>query len=196
MNKSLWLSSTKQILIGVKLYYICSIIATIFGLSFLSLVPVIGPIGKMAAGASVVGAFAFMYGVKAFKEAVDPADLPSVSKLYTSLILVICAIFIDVIPVIGWIVTPIVNLVAFIFMLLAYKGLKGSESFPSPAKEGAQKLFIAMIIACVSAVVSIIPVIGSIIAAVIDIVVLIFVLGGWSLIAAEQTAAEPKVITE
>ncbi len=192
MDKNLWKSSTSNILTSVKIYYICSIIAAIFGVSMLSMVPVIGPLGKMAAGASVVGAFAFMYSVKAFKAAVDPADLPAVSKLHTSLILLICAIFINIIPVIGWIIAPIVNLVSFIFMLLAYKALKNSTTLPSPAKEGAGKLFTAMILACVSAVISIIPVIGSIIAAIISIVVFIFVLSGWKLFAAEQGVAAPK----
>ncbi|MFI3279720.1 MAG: hypothetical protein SNG49_00580 [Rikenellaceae bacterium] len=185
MDRKLWLSSTKSILIGVKLYYICNLVAAVLGLSFLSLVPVIGPLGKMAAGASVVGAFAFLYGIKEFKDAVHPADLPSVNKLHTSITLIICGIFIKIIPVIGWIITPIIYFIASTFMLLAYRGLKNSTTMGYSAKNGAAKLYTAMILSCVAAIFSIIPLVGGVIAALLDIGVLVLVLGGWKLIAEE-----------
>lgn len=188
MNKDLWKSSTSNILVGVKLYYICSIVATAFSISFMSLLPVIGPLGKMAAGASVVGAFMFMFGLRDFKDAVNPEDFPHVKKLHTSLLLIVISIFLDLIPVIGFVVGPLVSLTAFIFMLLGYVKLKGSNTFPTLAKDGAKKLFIAMIIACVSSLLGIIPFAGGIIATILDIVVLVFVLQGWNLIAADQQA--------
>lgn len=182
MNRELWLSSMKNIMLGVKLYYICGLIAAVFSFSFLSFVPVIGPIGKMAAGASVVGAFAFMYGAKDLKLAVAADDAKNVAKLHTALILIVCGIFIDIIPFIGWIIAPLVNLVGFIFMLLSYSALKKSTTFPEEAKKGAAKLYIAMIIACISAIISIIPVVGSVISAGLDVAVLILTLGGWKII--------------
>ncbi len=183
MDKSLWKSSTKTILTGAKLYLICNLIAAIFDLVP---IPVIDSLGSMAEGASVVGLFIFMFGIRAFKGVVDSTDLPNVQKINIALTLNICAIFLDFIPIAGGFIAGGVNIVAFIFMLLGFSGLKNSVTMPTKAKKGASKLFLGAIIAIVSSVFGFIPLMGDPIAAILNVVVLVLYISGWKLFAEEQ----------
>ena len=84
------------------------------------------------------------------------------------------------IPAAGGILKGIDLIVAFIFMLLAYSGLKKSETFAG--KDGAKLLFTAMILGAVGALLRIIPLIG-IIGSILLIIEFILTILGWKKIA-------------
>lgn len=146
-------------------------------------------LGIVAAVAIIYGYWKFFTGLKDFKEQVNPADAPYIQKISTCTIIMMVATVLAVIPVVG-LLGGIANLVAWIILLLAYNSLKKSVTFPATAREGASKLFLAMILDIVGAVVGIIPLIGGITNAILAIIAFIFVLQGWKAIfLSEEPAA-------
>lgn len=145
-------------------------------------------LGIVAAVAIIYGYWKFFTGLKDFKNQVNPADAPYIQKISTCTIIMMVATVLAVIPVVG-LLGGIANLVAWIILLLAYNSLKKSATFPATARQGASKLFLAMILDIVGIVIGIIPVIGGITKAILAIIAFIFVLQGWKAISLSEEPA-------
>ena len=126
----------------------------------------------------------FFSNLKPWQALLAGNDSKAVGRIYTATILQIVAIVLGFIPFIG-LIGSILNLVAWIMLLLAYSDLKKSSTFP--ASEGAGKIFTAMILNLVAAIICWIPVIN-LIGTILCIVALIMTLNGWKLIAGSNQA--------
>lgn len=127
----------------------------------------------------IVGYVWYMQGVKVFatiQNSVSDADF--VGKIRIGILLGLIATGVTFIPFLGW-AASILNIIAFIFMLLGFSGLKKSTTFPAKGVQGASSLYIAMILTLVGIVVGIIPVVGGFIEMVLDIVAFFMILNGW-----------------
>jgi hypothetical protein len=136
---------------------------------------------NMAVVAIIVGYFLFLQGLKGFSGILNPQDGAQVKKIRNGVILGIIAAAIDFIPLIG-IVSGIVNLIAFIIMLLAYSALKNSATFPPQARRGAGTLFTSQILIAIGVVLGWIPLIGGFFEFILSGIAYILVLVGWSTI--------------
>ena len=199
INIRLWKSSTKNIYIGVLLYYLCDILVDILGLvnSANSLASFMGGGSSngsgdifeyIVKGAVFVGAVLIFVGLGKFKNAVDKADKANVNKLYNALILLFIGSIVDFIPLLGWI-AGIMNIIAMILMLTSFSILKKSQTFPTLAKKGASQLHTAMVLSIIAIVVGWIPLIG-VIALVFSIIALIFIISGWNNINSQENINE------
>ena len=199
INIRLWKSSTKNIYIGVLLYYLCDILVDILGLvnSANSLASFMGGGSSngsgdifeyIVKGAVFVGAVLIFVGLGKFKNAVDKADKANVNKLYNALILLFIGSIVDFIPLLGWI-AGIMNIIAMILMLTSFSILKKSQTFPTLAKKGASQLHTAMVLSIIAIVVGWIPLIG-VIAIVFSIIALIFIISGWNNINSQENINE------
>lgn len=209
MEKSVpnWTQVTKNIYTGVLLYQIANVLYAIISpikgaaktagaaMSFMST----GTIASSGPGfwgilmyillaAIIVGYFLFLKGLGEWAPMLSPGDAKAVKQVRTGVILGLVATVIAFIPVIGWF-RGIINIIAFIMMLLGYNALKNSSTFPPEAAKGASSLFIAMILSLVGAVIGFIPLIGGFIEMVLDIVAFFMILSGWGKI---KNTPEPK----
>lgn len=185
-----WKSTTKQIYTGVMLYSICGMVAGLVGVLAFFLGGFWGVLSIVVTLAIIVGYILYFLGLRNFKNVVKAPDAPVVNKLYTAVILIIIGYVLGFIPVAGSIIAGILNLIAFIMMLVAYNKLKKSETFPELARKGASMLFSAMILALIAVVLGIIPLVGTIIAAILNIISFILVLLGWKKVADADMPAE------
>lgn len=144
----------------------------------------LGWIGDICDIAVVAGFMGMFIRLKDLAENSNAEDAAAIKKLQFGALLHIVGIGVRMIPAIGWIVGPIVLIVAFVFMLLGYMALKKSESFPYKNAMGLP--FIAAIIGVVAAVFKIIPVVGTTIGNILLIAVFILLLLGW-----KKTTAAP-----
>lgn len=199
MSNLSWSTVTGNLYKGILIQVCCNIAAVIFGWIasandaaglFSMEAPSWGfwDFMELAANVGAIYGFWFFFSnLNPWKALANENDAKSIGSIYTATILQIAAIIVGFIPFLG-IVGTILNIVAWILLLMAYNNLKVSTTFPATAKDGANKLFLAMIIALVGAVLSIIPIIG-IIGAIMAIVAFIMNLMGWSLIAKSE---QPK----
>ncbi|KWW30197.1 MAG: Uncharacterized protein AUK63_1058 [bacterium P3] len=194
MENCTWKSTTKQIYTGVMLYSLCGIVSGLVAIlaflsgGFWSVLSVILSI------AIIVGYVLYFIGLRNFKNVVMEPDAPVVNKLYTAVILVIIGYIVGFIPVAGGIIQAILNIIAFIMMMVAYNKLRKSTTFPGLARKGASMLFTAMILSLIGAVISIIPLVGTIIAAILNIISFIMVLLGWKKIADDDLASSTPAV--
>lgn len=172
-----WNRTTEAIYKNVLLYTIAGICAAVFGM-----IPLMGWLAKVFNILVVAGYTAFYLRIKDLSLLTDPNDAAAMKKLTTGVLLYILGIIIAEVKLIGWIVSPILLIIAFIFMMIAYSQLKKSETFPN--RDGFKLIFVAMILGIVAGVFALIPLAGAIIAGIISIVVLILVLCGWKKVAA------------
>ncbi len=131
--------------------------------------------------ANIIGLVLFIQGLGEFMPLLANQDTNSVGKIRTAAILNIVGAILAVIPVIS-LAGVVLNIIAFILMIMAYSALKSSPSFPTKAREGADKLFNAMILNIIAAVCVIIPVIGWIAAFVLRIIAIVFTIKGWAMV--------------
>lgn len=187
------LKTTKSIYNGVLLYSLCgiakSIVDPIAAVSSAASMFTgsasgggMGVISILLSLAIIAGYALFFLGLNHFRTVVNTNDAPAVQKLYVATILSIVAYVLGCIPLMGLIV-KIVSLVAFIMMLLGFSALKKSATFPADARNGASKLFIAMILSVVGIILGWIPLIGGIFAAIFNIIGFVLTILGWKKIA-------------
>ncbi|NDW19493.1 hypothetical protein D0T53_11310 [Dysgonomonas sp. 216] len=194
-----WQETTKQIYQGVLLYTLANLLYSIFD-SINSLVSGASNLMSFAESGTVdtgigfldvicwiflagliYGYYLFLKGLDKFKPMLSVADAEAVGKIRLAVILAIVAAVVDFIPFLGWVGT-IINIVSFIMMMIGYSALKNSPTFPNKARNGASKLFTAMILMIVAAVFGFIPFIGWVFALVLDIIVFFMILSGWATI--------------
>lgn len=137
----------------------------------------LGWIGDICDVVVVAGFMGFLLRINDLAEKSSAEDASALNKLKLGALLYIVGIGVRMIPAIGWILGPIVLIVAFVFMLLGYMALKKSASFPF--KDAMGLPFIAAIIGIVAAVFKIIPVVGTTIGNILLIAVFILLLLGW-----------------
>ncbi len=195
-NNSTWASVTANLYKGVLIQVWCNIAVAVF--AFIGALSAVGDMangdlfGAVAWGfwdymelaaslGAIYGFWVFFSNINPWKEIVNPADAKAIGSIYTATLLQIIAIVLAFIPFVG-IVGVILSLVAWILLLLAYSNLKNSTTFPTAAREGAGKIFTAMILNLVGAVIAWIPFVG-IIGSILSIVALVMTLNGWKLIS-------------
>lgn len=130
---------------------------------------------------SIVAIIAFIIYLKALGKAGSSSDMNvsgGISKLKTAIILGLIGVIITIIPLIGWIVGPILAIIAFIFEYMAYGMFKNAETLGNEGRAGAGKLQLSMILLIVGAIVGLIPLIG-VVGGLIDLFALILVFNGW-----------------
>lgn len=204
LNSS-WKQTTADLYKAVMIYTFAAIAATIFNY--------IGSIGNAASAlasfaegnfsgggfgfwdaleiiatvALVYGYWLFIKSLDIFKGLVNPADAPRIGSIRTATILSIVGAIVACIPMIGF-VGGIVNLIAWILLLLAYSNLKNSMTLPEGARRGMSKLFTAMILGIIGWVIGLIPLVGGILETILEIVAFFIVLSGWKCVS---TSEEP-----
>lgn len=139
----------------------------------------IGIIGIILAIAIIVGFILFIKGLGDFRSILSPADSSSISKIRTAAILILIGSILVYFPFIRWI-GNILNIIAFILMIVGYAALRKSGTFPRQARQGANQLFIAMIIGIVGNALGFIPAFGVVITMAANIVVYIMMIIGWN----------------
>lgn len=135
--------------------------------------------------AILYGYYLFLTSLKSFKGLVNTADAPKIQSISTSTILMIVGAVLSVIPLLGW-VGGIVNLIAWILLLLAYNFLKSSQTFPAIARNGMSKLFLAMILDIVGWILDFIPIVGDALEAILSIIAFFLILKGWKCVAESE----------
>lgn len=130
---------------------------------------------------SIVAIVALIIYLMALGKAGSSSDMNvsgGISKLKTAIILAFIGVIIVFIPLIGWIVGPILAIIAFIFEYMAYGMFKKAEVLGEEGRTGAGKLQLSMILLIVGAIVGIIPLIG-VIGSLINLFALVLVFYGW-----------------
>lgn len=208
-NNSAWSLTTKGLYNAVIIQTICGAAAV--------LIPAILKIQLMSAdsisdykaledGASVwgilvliagigflVGFILFFINIAKFKTLVNANDAPAVGNIHTAMILTI----VNAVLIIPGVYIPflriiilIIIIIALVLLLMGYNALKNSTTFPDIAREGANKIFTAIIISFVAKFVSrllsnLVPILG-LIEYLAVIYALIMQLQGWALIAKSE----------
>ncbi|MDR1338455.1 MAG: hypothetical protein LBK58_00090 [Prevotellaceae bacterium] len=195
--KALWNRTTKSVFTGVLVYSIAGIVHTVLGpiadladgFSFMAMMggvdsssmDGVSNMDNLAIVAIIVGYFLFLQGLKGFSGILNSQDGAQVKKIRNGVILGIVAAGLDFIPLMG-IVSGIVNIIAFIIMLMAYSALKNSATFPPQARRGAGTLFTSQILIIIGVVLGWIPLIGGLFEFILSGIAYILVLVGWSTI--------------
>lgn len=196
-----WKTVTGNLYKGVLIQVWCNIAAAIF--AFIAAISAVGDLasgdlfGAVAWGfwdwmelAASIGAlygfWVFFSNINPWKALVANEDAKAVGNIYTATMLQMIAIVLAFIPFVG-IVGVILDIVAWFMLLLAYSSLKNSATFPAGAKQGASKIFTAMILNLIALVIGWIPLIG-IIGSILSIIALFMTLSGWKCIANSEQA--------
>ncbi len=208
-NNSAWSLTTKGLYNAVLIQTICgaatALISAIISIQLMS-ADSLSDLAALADGASVwgilgiivgigslVGFILFFMNIAKFKTLVNANDAPAVGNIHTAMILTIVNAVLSIlgvfIPFLG-IITLIIAIIALVFQLMAYNALKNSTTFPDIAREGANKIFTAMIISLVAGFISglfsvLVPILG-LIAYLAVIYAWIMQLQGWALIAKSE----------
>lgn len=192
LTNSAWKNATSKIFLGVLLFSLSGIaggiLAAILGLILKSLT-LVGIIVLIAGIASILGYVLYVLGLGNFKSILAGEDAAAVSKVWLAAILALASSVITVLaillPGIG-IIGTIAAIAAYVLNLLGFMALKNSQTFPTQAKAGASKLFIAYILYLVGAISAFI--LPSFISGLINLVALVMILIGWASI--KNTNAE------
>lgn len=192
-NRNAWTAVTKQMYYGVLIYSLCGVVANVVSpiisiSSGVSMLSGNGGGGGVAFNAIIslaiiAGYVMFFLGLKDFRNVVNLQDKDAVQKLFTATIISIAGYVLGLIPLAGWILKGICVIVSCIMMLLGYSALRNSQTFPTIAREGASKLYTAMILSIIGAVIGLIPVVGGFIGGILDIIAFIMIIIGWKKIA-------------
>ena len=201
-----WKQTTANLYKAVLIYTVAGIASSVFSfiLAITATASVIAALssGEVSTGglglwsllniaatvAIVYGYWLFIKSLDLFKGMVAPLDAPRIGSIRTATILSLVGVVLACIPLIG-IVGGIINLVAWIMLLIAYSNLKDSAPFPEGARKGASKIFVAMILGVIGWVVGWIPIVGSVIALILSIVAFFMILTGWKCIADSEAPA-------
>ena len=190
----MWKTITGNLYKGVQIQIWCNIAAAVFAL--IGVLTIAGDIasgdlfgalvwdtwdtlGLIANLGAIYGFWVFFSNLKPWQAIVAQEDAKAVGNIYTATLLQMIAIVLTYIPFVG-LVAGILNIIAWVMLLIAYSNLKNSATFP--AKEGAGKIFTAMILSVVGAIIAWIPIIG-LIGSFLAIVALVMTLNGWKAIA-------------
>lgn len=202
-----WKQTTSDLYKAVKIYTFAAIAAAIFGFiatigSAASAIASLAGSGSgggfgvwnileiLATVALIYGYWLFIKTLDIFKKQVNPTDAPRIGSIRTATILSIVGAIVACIPLLG-LVGGILNLVAWIMLLIAYANLKNSVTFPEGARRGMSKLFTAMILGIIGWVIGLIPLAGDIIEMILEIVAFVIVLLGWKNVSeSEEPAAQ------
>ncbi len=203
-----WKQTTGDLYKAVKIYTFAAIAAAIFGFiaSIGSAASTLASLseGNLSGGgfgfwdaleilatvAVIYGYWLFIKSLDIFKQQVNPADAPRIGSIRTATILSIVAAIVACIPLLGF-VGGILNLIAWIMLLIAYANLKNSVTFPEGARRGMSKLFTAMILGIIGWVIGLIPLVGSVIETILEIIAFVIVLLGWKSVSeSEEPAAK------
>ncbi|MDR2125233.1 MAG: hypothetical protein LBP63_00195 [Prevotellaceae bacterium] len=195
-----WLEITKTIFLGVLLYSIANVLYAIIGpinslASFGSSIANAvgrggGSIGGIAAFFNILtyllligivgGYVLFVLGLTNFSKILEAPDGKSVESVRNGAIVMLAG---AIIKVLIWsLLGSIVYIVGFILMTLGYSNLKNSQTFPQEARNGASKLFTAMLLSLAGAILGFIPLAGGFINAVLSIIAFFLILSGWATI--------------
>ena len=198
-NVQTWSEKTGMIFKGVLIYSIANVAHGIFepinnimnkvnmfssfaggsssggGIGFLDIVCYVALAGI------IVGYYFFLKGLGEFRPLLADQDGNAIGRIRLGVILGLVATAVDFIPLLGWVET-ILNIIAFIMMLMGYSALKSSKTFPQTAAKGASRLFMAMILLLVGTVLGFIPLVGGFIDMVFVIIAFFMTLSGWSAI--------------
>jgi hypothetical protein len=216
MDTQKWSISTKTIFNGVLLFSIAGVLYPIFNFvdglvnvklyTAIKLAKAFGasvPFNERITGLAIVcwillaaiifGYYLYLKGLTDFEKVVEPADAENVKKVKTATILVLVGMgIIFLFGVLGWrmagFIGGILNIVAYVFMLLGFSGLKSSSTFPEMARSGANMLFVSMILLLCAVVLGWIPFVGGILNIIVSVVAFIMVFMGWSKIKNAVTA--------
>lgn len=190
----MWKTITGNLYKGVQIQIWCNIAAAVFAL--IGVLTIAGDIasgdlfgalvwdtwdtlGLIANLGAIYGFWVFFSNLKPWQAIVAQEDAKAVGNIYTATLLQMIAIVLTYIPFVG-LIAGILNIIAWVMLLIAYSNLKNSATFP--AKEGAGKIFTAMILSVVGAIIAWIPIIG-LIGSFLAIVALVMTLNGWKAIA-------------
>lgn len=119
-------------------------------------------------------------------------DSEKVSTIRTAYILLVIALIVDFVPTIGWLVSFVLMVIAYVKMLSAYRGLKKSATFPPEARQGASTLFACTIWTLVGYVLGCIPLFGSVIEGIITLIVFFTILSAWGRIKNSAPELTPE----
>ena len=190
----MWKTITGNLYKGVQIQIWCNIAAAVFALiGVLTIASDIASgdlfgalvwdtwdtLGLIANLGAIYGFWVFFSNLKPWQAIVAQEDAKAVGNIYTATLLQMIAIVLTYIPFVN-LVAGILNIIAWVMLLIAYSNLKNSATFP--AKEGAGKIFTAMILSVVGAIIAWIPLIGFI-GSFLAIVALVMTLNGWKAIA-------------
>lgn len=142
----------------------------------------------LATAAIVYGYWLFITSLDIFKGQVHTTDAPRIGFIRMATILSVIGVVVALIPFAGF-VGGILNLIAWIMLLVAYSNLKNSVTFPEGARRGASKLFMAMVIGIIGWVIGLIPLVGDAIETVLEIIAFFIVLSGWKSISESEEPA-------
>lgn len=197
---STWSQTTKQIYNGVLIYSLCGVAKSIVD----PIVNATSAMSMLTGGSSssfnfgtvlsiaiIFGYVYFFLGLKKFRTVVDAADESAVKKVYLAVLLNIIAYVVALIPLMG-IIGKIISIVAFIYMMIGFAGMKNSSTFPVKARKGASNLFVAMILSIVGTVLGWLPLIGGVIGAIPNIISFILIIVGWKKISKAEEISYNK----
>ncbi|MDR0421260.1 MAG: hypothetical protein LBH30_07435 [Prevotellaceae bacterium] len=198
MNRNSWFEITKKIFLGVLLYSVANVLYTIvdpisslasFGSNVDSL------LNGGSSGLSGIAAFfniltyvllagiligyaLFLLGLTNFSKLLEGSDRNAAESVRNGALVMIIGAIVDFF--ISGFIGIILYIVGFILMLLGYSKLKSSPTFPEKARNGASKLFTAMLLSLVGAILWLIPIVGGFINAILGIIAFFFILSGWA----------------
>lgn len=145
----------------------------------------------------IVGYYLFFRSLTRFARLQpNQQDGEHVSTVRTAYILLLVALIVDFVPMIGWLASFVLMVIAYVKMLSGYRGLKKSYTFPSEARQGAATLYSCTIWTLVGYVLGCIPLFGSIIEGIITLVVFFTILSAWGRIkdgAPNMTLEEEEI---
>ena len=198
-NVQMWSEKTKAIFSGVLIYSVAKVVYAIFD-PINNLSSAAGAMSSLLGGGSnsssigfldilcylalagiIGGYYLFLKGLGEFRALLAPADSLAINRIRNGIIIGLVATAVDFIPLLGW-VEGILNIIAFVLMLLGYSALKKSTTFPSEATKGAARLYMSMILALIGAILGFIPLAGGFIEMVFVIIVFFMTLSGWNMI--------------
>ncbi len=204
-----WSKVTKALWLSIWIYVLCGILSTFCGWidslqnvgdllsSDFDLTPSTAGVFEIILDLLVIAGYVIFYhsisnfvGVQK-----DDIDAKHVGDIKTAYILILIGAGCGLIPVIGWIAALVLNIIAYVKLLTAYKALSTSPTWTDSAHQGAAKLRVATILELVAVCVAWIPIVGLIAVMVLQIVAFFMLVKGWELIHAgapvEQPAPQP-----
>ncbi len=186
LTNSAWKNATSKIFLGVLLFSLSGIaggiLAALLGLVLKSLT-LVSIVVLIAGIAAILGYVLYVLGLGNFKNILSGEDAAAVSKIWLAALLALAGSVITVvtsfIPGIA-IIGTIAAIAAYVLNLLGFMALKNSSTFPTMAKAGANKLFLAYILYLAGSIAAFF--LPSFIASIINLVALVMIILGWAAI--------------
>lgn len=143
----------------------------------------------MIAGVVVlVGYVIFFLSISKLRQYAHVNDAGAIGNIRLAFILNLIAAILTYFVPFSVIVSFIINLIAWIILIIAYGNLKNSSTFPEKARNGMGKLRTAMILSIIGGVVALIPFLG-IIGGIISLFAFIWSIIGWKRVADSEAPA-------